>query len=242
MQPDQSASLARLQRRTAELAHLARDLGEAIPAHVEGSDATGWVLIVLGRDGLPTQIRVREGWRQRLEPDRLADAVLDANSDAMQRAMQGWTTAVDDGGWWRRRRDLEGDPTAETPFASRHLPPLPPGQARDGNELAEQVIRTLHDAQTPQTTPAAVGEGHDDGQHITVQISPAGLAGCTIDPDWAQRQDGAFLSAALSTALRRATVQRPVPSWPGAQVHSLVGDAFATLTYLTQTPTEGGDR
>ncbi|GAA3914062.1 hypothetical protein Aau02nite_63010 [Amorphoplanes auranticolor] len=68
MRQDQNQYPSQLQCRTAELAQLARDLGGAIPAHVEGRDATGWVLVVLGGDGLPTQIRVREGWRQRLAP------------------------------------------------------------------------------------------------------------------------------------------------------------------------------
>ena len=237
MQADQH--LRRLQRRTAELAQLVREFGEAIPALTEGSDATGWVLVVLGRDGLPTEIRVREGWRQRLAPERLASAVLDAHSDAVQRCTREWTNAVDDGGWWRRRADLN----EESRLAGRTDPQLPSGQARDSNELAEEVLRELHSAQGPGANRSGTVEGWDDGEHVTVHLSSAGLSGCTIDPDWAQQRDGVSISTALATALQRAIAKLPASTPGGSGTGDLVGDALATLTSLTSSPDlQGGTR
>ena len=242
MQQDQNQHLSQLGRRTAVLAQLTRDLAEAIPAHVEGSDATGRVLVILGRDGMPTQIRVRQGWPQRLVPERLANAVLDANSDAVQRCMRTWTTAVDDDGWWRRRTDLEVNPDAEQPFASRPPPRLPAGQVRDSNDLAEEVLGRLHDAQSAPVKPLSAVEGRDDGRHVMVQLSSAGLTACTIDPDWAQQQDGVSISAALATALQRASAKRPASTPVGSRADDLIGDALATLISLTSSPLQGGNR
>jgi hypothetical protein len=94
MQPEDARHAAQLQRSTTELGRLVRDLTAGTPPHIEGSDATGWVHVVLGPNGIPTEIRVREGWQQRVEPVRLASAVIDANGDAVQRAMRAWTTAM----------------------------------------------------------------------------------------------------------------------------------------------------
>src|SRR4051812_37940963 len=103
VQPEETRRLHRLQAQTAKLGLLTRQLAAAIPARTEGSDPTGCVLVTLGRDGIPADIRVRDGWQQRLQPEQLAGAVLDAHADAVQRAMRTCTDALDDGGWWRRR-------------------------------------------------------------------------------------------------------------------------------------------
>lgn len=51
---------------------------------------------MLGAAGLPTEIRIRDGWQQRLEPERLGAAVLAANTDALRFAMRSWTGRLDD--------------------------------------------------------------------------------------------------------------------------------------------------
>jgi hypothetical protein len=240
MQPDELRHVERLRRQASELGELARDLGATVPEHVEGSDPTGSVLVVLGRHGLPADIRVREGWRQRLEPERLASAVLDAHSDAAQRAMRAWSNVVDDRGWWRRRADLEYVVAEEPAQASRSVPEPPLGQVRDSNELAEEVMRKLRDAQAPQTASPTSAEGQDDGKHVTIQITSGGLASCAIEPDWARHHDGPAISGALSTALRRAVAGHPAPPSAGAEPDSLIADALATLMNLTATPPDPG--
>ncbi|WP_212992064.1 hypothetical protein [Actinoplanes auranticolor] len=156
--------------------------------------------------------------------------------------MRTWTTAVDDDGWWRRRTDLQVDPDAEEPFARRPQPQLPAGQVRDSGELAEEALELLHTAQRTPAKPATPVEGRNDSQHVAVQLSSAGLVACTIDPEWAQRQEGSSISAALATALQRAIAKRPASTPIGSGADELIGDALATLTSLTSSPLHGGNR
>lgn len=225
-QPDQ------LQQQAARLGRLAHNLAVAVPQRAEGRDATGWVRLLLDRDGTPTEIKVRDGWQHRVRPQRLADAVLDANTDAARQALQQWLTAVNDAGW-RHGSNVENDaertslPTTE----------LPSGHARGSNELAEQATHRLREARTGQTS-TPVAEGRDDGEHVTVRLAPGGLVGCTIEPDWAVHRDGVTISSALATALRRAVERRPAP--PRGQ-DSLIGDALANLISLTTPLSDRGD-
>ncbi len=217
MQPD----IQRIQ----QLAQLAHDLAAAAPQKTPGSDRTGWVKVVLGADGVPTEIRVRESWRQRLDPEELAGAVLEANTDAVREGMRAWTDALDDGGWWQHRTALEDD--ADEQVAS---PPLPPGQARDSNDLAEEVISRLQSVQAAVPAQPADHEGRDDDRRVVIRIGASGLSGCVIDADWAKGRDGAVISVALAAALRRAVSGRP--DGPKPEHDDLVGDALTTLNSL----------
>ena len=235
MEPEQILQLQQLRQRIAEVGRLAREMAEGAPHHVEGSDATGWVRIVVGRGGLPHQIRVREGWQQRLEPEQLASAVIEANSDAMQRAMRAFVSAMDDGGWWGRRAAVDEMTDGYPAHGSQASPELPVGNARDVNDLAEEVMLKLHRVQTsPAASPASV-EGHDEG-HVSIQLGPGGLTACTIAPDWAKHRAGAAISAALSTAVRRAVATYPPLQPAGAEPDTFLGDALATLSSLAATP------
>jgi hypothetical protein len=240
MQPEQARHVAQFQRSAAELGRLTRDLCDATAQPVEGSDPTGWVRVILGPDGIPTAIRIREGWQQRIDPAHLASAVIDANGDAVQRAMQAWSVAMQDSGFQRRQTDVEADAVASTASLGQSLPF---GHARDINELAEEALSQLHAAQAPQTAASALEEAHDDGRHVTVQIASDGLRACTIEPAWAERHNGSTISAALSTALQRAVARRSAQSSPRVELDALLGDAVATLTSLTVIPPDrGGNR
>jgi len=242
MRPDEAQHVAQLQRSAAELARFARDLAAATPASVEGSDPTGWVHVVLGPDGIPTEIRVREGWQQRVDPARLASAVMDANLDAVQRAMQAWTVAMQDSDWRRDQTSFEADAREHRAGPGQPLPESPFGHVRDTNELAEEVLSTLQSVQTQPAPSAAAGTGHDDGRHVTIQLASAGLTACTIEPGWALHHNGASISAGLSTALQRAVAKRSAQSSPRVEPDDLLGDALATLTSLTQIrPDQGGN-
>lgn len=240
MQPEQARHVAQLQHSAAELGRLTRELAAAAAQPIEGSDSTGWVHVVLGPNGTPTQIRIREGWQQRVDPTRLANAVIDANGDALQRAMQTWTVAMQDSGWWRRQAAFETDAAESTAGASQ---PLPFGHARDVNDLAEQALSQLQAAQSPQAPSSAPEEGRDDGQHVTIQIASDGLRTCTIEPAWAARHSGSAISAALTTALQRAVEKRSPQLSPRVEPDALLGDALATLASLTAIPPhQGGNR
>jgi hypothetical protein len=242
VQPDMMRHLQQLQRRAAQLRQLARDLAAATPRRADGADATGSARIVLGADALPIEIGVGDGWRRRLAPAGLGAAVLDANRDAVQRAMQAWTDELDHGRWWSRRADLDEAAGEGTDPVALGPPEPPHGQARDSSELAELVLAALQDAQQPTVAPAS-DEGTDDRRHVVVQVGPGGLTSCVIDPDWAASRDGTTISAALSSAMQRAKAKRPLTSPPGVESDNLVADALATLASLAMPPIiPGGDR
>ncbi|MET0415226.1 MAG: hypothetical protein ABW022_04290 [Actinoplanes sp.] len=211
----------------------------AKPQHVEGTDRTGTVRVVLGADGIPTQVSVRDGWQQRLEPQELGAAVLGANNDALGSAMRAWAMAMDDGRWQHRDQLPDGTSAPAVPGS----PELAAGQARDSNELAEEVLTQLHALQVPPTAAPAEEQAQDDGRHVTIRIGASGVSACAVDARWANNRDGASISAALTVALRRAAAQRPAPPPSSADLDALIGDALATLTALTAHPrTEGGPR
>lgn len=220
MQPDE------IQQRTAELEQRVADLAVAMPRQVEGSDPTGSVFIVLDHTGTPTEIRVQDGWQLRLKPELLADAVLDANADAVRSAMLTLLTAMSGAGGRRPRTTV-----------SRADPSL--GHARDDSELVEDVLHRLQDAQKLPASSTST-TGRDDGKHVTVQLAADGLTACVIEPHWAERHDGVALSVALSTALRRAIVTRPVLPSAGLRPDTLIDDALATLALLTATTSVQG--
>lgn len=238
MQPDMMRQLQQLQRQAEQLGQLARDLAAATPRRSEGTDATGWVRIVLGPDGFPVEIRIRDGWQQRLEPERLGTAVREANTDAVQRAMRAWTDQLDDAGWWRRRADLE-----ETVAPGDGVPDMPYGQRRESADLAEEALASLQMAQAQPNLPVVSDEGTDDGRRIVVQLGSGGLTGCTIDAGWAARSATSSINAALSSALQRAAAKRSATPRPSGEIDAMLGDALATLRSFTlQPPNQGGNR
>lgn len=238
MQPEESRRAAQLQPSASALGQLAQHLAAAKPQQAKGSDSTGWVQVLLGPDGLPTDIRVREGWQQRVDPAHLAGAVVEANRAAMQQAMQAWSSAMQQDGWWRRQAELQADTVATGHLEAASLF----GRARDSNELAEEALNGLQKVQARQAPSPAPDEGQDDDGHVIIEIGPGGLTACTIDPDWARHHHGSSISAGLSTALRRALAKRSPQPPPPADLDALLGDALATLNSLTAHPDQGGDR
>jgi DNA-binding protein YbaB len=238
MQPDMMRQLQQFQRQAEQLGQLARDLAAATPRRSDGTDATGGVRIVLGPDEFPVEIQIRDGWQQRLEPDRLGAAVLEANTDAVQRAMRAWTEQLDDSGWWRRRADVDG-----TAASGDGVPDLPYGQRRESADLAEDVLASLQAVQRQPVVPAIPDESVDDGRHVAVQVGPGGLTGCTIDPGWAARSNSSSINAALSSALQRAAAKHSATPRPNGKIDATLGDALATLTSFTlHPPAQGGTR
>jgi hypothetical protein len=238
MDPDMLARLQQLQAKVTQFGALATQLAQAVPQQAEGYDASGWVRVVLGGDGLPTVISVRDGWDKRIEPSGLGAAVMDANADGIRRGMKAFSDHLDDTRWWGHRvRADEDGPDPSTVEAS----PPPTGKERDPGELNEDILKALHMAQ--QTPEAAAGpvDGSDPQRYVTVTLGPSGLARCVVDADWAERRDGSAITAAFTQALRAAKSEILAPAPPDANLDGLLGDALATLRAITdQHPTAGG--
>ncbi|MEU4693187.1 hypothetical protein [Actinoplanes sp. NPDC023714] len=241
MQPDVMQRLQGLQQRATQLGQLAGELASAAPVRSEGYDASGRVLVVLGQDGLPTEIRVHERWQERLEPDQLGAAILDAASDAGQSAIRAWTGRLDESRWWRRQRDA--DEGVAIPDGEALVGP-PLGRPQHDGEFNEQIVNALQASVRQAGRPRPSGEvtGTDTGQHVAVTLTGGGIAGCFIDPWWARDRTGGAITESVSIALRRAMHELAAPALPSADLDALVGDALATLNAVVHQRASGGDQ
>ncbi|MBB2945345.1 hypothetical protein FB565_005078 [Actinoplanes lutulentus] len=236
MQPDLTQRLQRIQQRVNQLGQLTRELASAAPEESEGYDASGCVLVLLGRDGLPVDIRVRDQWQERLEPEELGSAVLDASSAAGQAATRAWAGSLDNSRWWTRQRDAD-EYAGEANSQSREQPSgLGPGRPQPDGEFNEQVMRALRESvdQASRPQPADDTDGVDGGHHVAVRLNSGGLTECFIEPQWARNRTGGTITEALSTALWRARHGLPSAAHRSAELDALVSDALATLTTLVQ--------
>ncbi|ROP33721.1 hypothetical protein EDD30_6757 [Couchioplanes caeruleus] len=231
MGDDMMARLVELQAKVTQFGELAAQLASAIPKQTEGSDATGSVLVVLGSDGLPDSVTVRNGWHQRLQAADLGAAIMQANGDAVRRGMTEWTNHLDDTRRWQQQKTLDEDRPRVDPSDSG-LPPA--GVARESSELTEGVLEALHKVQQPAPAVPHAVEGTDPGSQVTVTLGAAGPLSCAIDADWAATRDGESISSAVNTALRAARDAMPARHAPGADLDGLLGDALATLQAVTR--------
>ncbi|KUL27783.1 YbaB/EbfC family nucleoid-associated protein [Actinoplanes awajinensis] len=239
MQPE---SMRELQQRATHLGQLASGLANATPQRSEGSDATGRVIVVLAHDGLPVELRVRDGWQHRLEPEQLGSAVMEAHHDAVRQATRAFAERLDDGDWWRQRdadEPFPGEPIP--PDAAR--PPLP-GRAHNDVEYGEHILKALQNAQRQVDEHPRSLQGADDGRHVVVRLGAGGLTSCEIEPRWARDRSSATITTALAAALERAkrTAAAPGDEHRG-DLDALLSDALATLASFTdQYMTRGGER
>ncbi|MBW6438209.1 YbaB/EbfC family nucleoid-associated protein [Actinoplanes hulinensis] len=241
MDSDLTQRLQRLQQRAAELGQLASELASAAPERSEGYDASGRVSVVLGRDGLPTDIQVRDRWQDRMEPEQLGQAVLDATHDAGQAATQAFTGSLDERRWWRRRQEADAGPQ-EGPFRSNGpVPRSPVGRRQLDGEFNEKIMRTLRAtaSQANEPSPVVEVEGTDDGHHVMLTLNSGGLSECFIEPDWARNRTASLITDGLLTALRRARRKLPPSDGVKADLDALIGDALATLNAFARQPTSG---
>ncbi|GGN80403.1 hypothetical protein GCM10010112_55920 [Actinoplanes lobatus] len=241
MHSDLTQRLQRLQQRATQLGQLATELASAAPERSEGYDASGRVFVELGRDGLPADIQVQDRWQDRLEPEQLGQAILDANHDAGEAATRAWTGSLDESHWWRRRQDADAGPQ-QGPFQRNGpLPRLPMGRPQLDGEFNEKIMRALRVTvnQANQPAPVVEVEGTDDGHHVVLTLNAAGLSECFIEPDWARNRMAGLITEGLLTALRRARRKLPPSGHAGADLDALIGDALATLNAFAQQPASG---
>lgn len=221
------ARLAGLQAKIAHYNRLASQLAAAAPQQAEGADPSGHVTIRLDRTGLPLSVRVRSGWQRHIAPEHLGDAVVQANTAAIQQGMAAFSQALHDSGWQGRQG---------APQVLSETPPEPSrGTARDLPEITENAIAALAKV---QQAPSPAGEeqatGTDRSGQVSVSLSSSGLSSCRVGARWAASRDAEAISAALQAAIStaRSTIGTPASSPDGTD--GLLGDALATLRALTQ--------
>ena len=199
MMIEQDAVRGEALRRAAHLHSALEHLQAAVPARVEGCDASGRVRVVLGADGLPVEIRAAAGWAG------LGEAVEEAFVAASASRLRTWQAG-----------DAPTGPALPGPLT----PEPAPGGARPVEQIAEDVIAALGEAVAIAQAPPAgrQGIGSAGAGRLVLLLSYEAGVRCSADPGWVSRQDGARLDHALAAALRdarRALAQTaPVPPRP----------------------------
>jgi DNA-binding protein YbaB len=186
----------------------------AAAAYVRGSDSTESVTVSLNGDGHVAAVQVAAGWRQRLDPDDLGDAVLEAAQAAAVARLAAWGEAY----------------TKESPAAA--TPPVREDFAEQLNEvatarmssadgraallellaMAEAVEQGLDEVSARlQSTIDAAHVGRSADRHVTVTVTGgAEVTGVRYDRGWLRdaheanigRQTVSAFAAAYAVAAR----------------------------------------
>lgn len=237
--------LERLRYYGTMLQDLVGEFQRSAPERSEGTDPTGSVRAVLGRDGLPETIRVSGYWKEKLQPAAFGSAVTAACQAAMQRRGAEWAETMQRAGWQDRLARLDADADAA---AARHAAdpnPVPPAFRRSNGRpprsldaIAEQTMSLMDStlSAVPQTGPgpqAPQGTGANRTGTLQLSVSSEGLVSCQADPRWVAQQTGAQLSAVLAellaTARTRLAAAVSAASAPGDKVKEAAADLQAEI-------------
>lgn len=212
------------------------------PESAEGTDPSGQVKVFLNSKGAPNSIRVNAGWQQRLRPDALGGAVVEAARVALAQRADAWSEQLDRSDWQTRvarleqrlERNLRADDSGLPPAFQR----LAGGQEpRPLTMLTEEMLKLfdrVDDFTVPERVPESAGRNRNRRISLTL-AGGAGITGCEVDAAWAAGQSGNDLTAALREALDAALAEaaaRPDPESPAAGVDGLIAETVALLDGL----------
>lgn len=241
---------------TAEFGHMLREiqqyasgLGELVdqarsrmPASAEATDGSGAVRVRLGADNLPETVQVTADWRRRISSTGFGNAVVDACQRATQERMSTWWATMQREGWQTRAEQLERDTATATPGTAGD--PMPPelrqriaeARPRPLAEITEDMLRAAAQVTESARQPAApaTATGTAASGSLSVTVSEAGLVSCVAEPEWASRQTGGALAAALDAAIGAARTglgaARQRATTEGNQLDALLVEALALLS------------
>ncbi|GAA4625810.1 hypothetical protein GCM10023196_031440 [Actinoallomurus vinaceus] len=210
---------------------------EKAPRRSEGTDDAASVRVVLGGNGLPERIQVVADWRNRVAPEKIGDAVVDAFRAAVHKRVVTWAVALEETGWQNKANRLQqylNDDNISMPRGR-----LPAAFKR---EPAEIVPRTLEDvaegfikaADRISKTPLRVkvrrqNIGWGAAKKIRLILDDDGIKSCTIDCEWASARTAAELSEGLSKALavaRLSLAKNLKDNAPNVGLEDLLGSAL----------------
>jgi len=207
---DDQAFFERMRRGNAALRALMAERPGA--GGITGSDPSGAVTAVLGADGLPERIDLDEAWRRSVGTERLAAAVTQACTGAIQ-ANLDMVATTEQSGWAARLSavfayvDGKGPeppdlPAAGSTRASPFMPDLS-GLLADivASDLAEGAEAVAQAGPPQYSGSAAAGR-------LTLTLDAAGQLTCAADPAWVGRQETQELRDAIATALAGLHAER----------------------------------
>jgi hypothetical protein len=249
---DAIRDLRRLAGYGASLQELVTDLQERAPARSEGTDRSGAVQAVLGRDGLPEVIRVDSGWTDRLDPRAFAGAVTESCGAAARERGLAWSQALEQSGWQRRADELHADRarlssvipgpvipgTVPAAFMRADVRPQPLDQlAEEALALNSEVRSAAARSQGPRLPRP--GTGSNRTRTVTLTVAAGGQVSCQADPRWVTDKSGGQLSEALAEALAAARANLASSSEPAGgrndfagRQERLLAEIFAVLNNL----------
>jgi hypothetical protein len=233
--------LRRLAGYAAGLQELMVELEHAAPARSEGTDRSGAVQAILGRDGLPESIRVHSAWSDRSDGSRFAAAVAEAVGAAAQERGRAWAQVLEKSGWQERAGELKSG-RARAPGV---VPPAflrGDAMPRPLDQLAEEAI-SLTSNVTSRLGRAPRKPGHGTGSNrtrtVTLTVAPGGQVSCQADPRWVAGKSGGQLTEALAEALTAARQDLAAAAAAEAESRNdtagrqerLLAEIFAALKY-----------
>lgn len=203
MTDDLMAQFAMMQKHTAALRLLLSDAQERAPRESSGTDRTGAVQVVLGRDGLPSTMRVDPSWKQAIGAAGVGSAVMEAFQAAVKERMDVWTEALAEDGFQDRVEAMKRGRAPESRVPAAFRKPVPTVTPRPIGAIAEDMFVAFDNVRTspPTNDPAS---GADRSGKVTITLSTTALTGCTVDAEWAEEQSGTAVTDALGEALRAA--------------------------------------
>ncbi|MGW6913225.1 hypothetical protein ACWGB8_05285 [Kitasatospora sp. NPDC054939] len=161
-------------------------MSEALPPSEVGEDPSGLVGVTIDASGLPETVTVAAPWKNRIRPQDLAAAVLEASRAAGMRRMESWARELDSSG--ATRADHPGErSTDHRDFSGTDPRQDPPSHAVDGTRPLGEVLEELLDVATQvesATTPAlldASGAAANRTGTVSVTLGVAGLRSVDID-------------------------------------------------------------
>jgi DNA-binding protein YbaB len=225
--------LRRLYQYAAALQGLMESVRASAPRAAQGNDPTGSVHVAIGPDGLPTRIRVEDGWQRRIDPETLSDAVLAAFTAATAHGMDAWSQTLERISWQSRVEDLTAEARAQG--EPRPVPDVPThGPPRDAQYLTEEALNTLTSVRGQAAAGPAACVGSSAGGNISLVLSPAGLQACSVSPEWLSQQDVRSLNAALDQALSaaREELNERMSRRRSGDLDDLASEALAALKHI----------
>lgn len=226
-----------LQKYAAQFQSMITTARNAAPPRASGRDASGLAFAEVDSDGLPTTLRVEQGWRGSLDASALGAALTEAYQAATRSHLEEWGADLQRQGWQYDARELdETVAAAPTPGEDLFRAPVSVGEPRPPAALLGAVIEELDRSHEMATQPPAPPRPAATPQgRVGVTITHGTLASVHVDADWAERTDTAIVNSELAGALQSArlaattTEQGAARGEQTARLDDLLGEVMKAL-------------
>ena len=209
---------------------------DAAPPRASGHDASRLAFAEVDSAGLPTKLRIEQGWANALHPAQLSAALTEAYHAATQAHLEEWGADLQRQGWQYDARDFDHQVNeAPTPSESIFKAPASVGDPRSVEDLLGAVMQELdfsHELATQPPPP--VRETAPTPGRVRVSIANATLESIHIDADWAAGKDAASINGELAAAVQTARISpsadaSPAHSEDSARLDGLLGEVMQAL-------------